>query len=715
MVFAYKVESNDKPFGFRSGHRSLWEQYLSDALKSAKTYKRAAGFLSSSVFDIDIRAWIDFFRRDGLAEIVCSPHFSERDMKALYRGLYQVHALLPISFESLLPWCAATRSAEQAGQRLLAWAIAHRRLDVWIAKPRVDSGEDRALYHEKFSVIESGDSAVALCGSANESRAAYLRNFERMECYFSAVSPYAVDRFRRDFDRLKNDTTPSLKVVTLSQAFAEHLLIIKPEQLQMTGEQLLSSPSAPPEIIRWPRSLQLRPYQSERVDAWFTAGGKGLLSVATGGGKTLIALACISRVYEKCGAPLVAVVVVPYIVLLDQWAREMRRIGLNPIQCCGARNNWEPFLRAAIYQVNAAQRPVLSVIVTNATFSSDHFQDCLKHLEVRTILVADEVHNLGARHLRDALPEFLSLRLGLSATPDRFMDSDGTKAVDDYFFPRIKPYTLQDALSGDPSVLCQYYYYPVFVELTETEAEAYMDITKKLARILYDPEAENLSSEALSLLLQRARIAATAANKIDALIEKMHPYCYSKHNLIYCGDGSIEIDSEHLADADTDGSQTVRQVDQIVRSLELKLKITARPFTHRESRQERQQLLEDFTEGRIQSLVAIRCLDEGVDVPMIERAFILASSTNPRQFIQRRGRVLRKAAGKQYAEIYDFLVLPPLTKSITATENRSMHHLILKELDRALEFARYARNRFQAQETLLPLQRRCRDAIAGSL
>ena len=698
------------PVSFRTGRHSLWQQFMCDALASAKAYKRAAGFFSSSVFDIDIRAWTDFFARGGYVELVCSPHLSESDIVAMHRGLYQPHALLPVATSGLLAWCRAARSGERPGQRLLAWAIALRKLDVWIAEPHHSAGTTTPLYHEKFSLFESANSILALCGSANESRAAYLLNFERMEAYQSEAYRETVETFNRDFERLKASETPGLRVVSLSQAFAENLLIAKPDPPPMTYPKVSAGPSAPPEVIRWPRSIQLRPYQAERVEAWLHAGGSGLLSVATGAGKTLIALACISRVYEQCGAPLVAVIVVPYIVLLDQWTREMRRIGLNPIECCESRSDWEMFLRSAIYQANVGNRPILSVIVTNATFASEHFQDCLAALEVRTILVADEVHNLGARHLRRALPERISLRLGLSATPERFMDADGTKALNEYFAPRLPPFTLADALSCDPPVLCPYYYYPVLVDLADPEVDAYLEVTRKLARVVYDPETEHLSKEALSLLLQRARITASASNKIGALVAKLRPYCLSKHTLIYCGDGSIEVDSGDYVDAT--GPLVMRQVDKVVRTLELELKMTARPFTYRESRVDREELLEDFTDGRLQALVAIRCLDEGVDIPVIERAFILASSTNPRQFIQRRGRVLRRAPGKEYAEIYDFLVRPPSSEGLTASENRSMHLLSLRELDRASEFALYARNRFQALEPLMALETRCRDELA---
>ncbi len=112
-----------------------------------------------------------------------------------------------------------------------------------------------------------------------------------------------------------------------------------------------------------------------------------------------------------------------------------------------------------------------------------------------------------------------------------------------------------------------------------------------------------------------------------------------------------------------------------------------------------------FAEGELQGLVAIRCLDEGVDVPETRRAFILASSTNPRQFIQRRGRILRRSAGKGFAEIYDFIVKPSEEEIDPASPIfPTARSLFRRELGRIWEFAGLAMNGPEALQTLLPLR-----------
>ena len=87
-------------------------------------------------------------------------------------------------------------------------------------------------------------------------------------------------------------------------------------------------------------------------------------------------------------------------------------------------------------------------------------------------------------------------------------------------------------------------------------------------------------------------------------------------------------------------------------------------------------------------MVSIRCLDEGVDIPAVDHALILASSQNPRQFIQRRGRVLRKAPWKHIAAIHDAIVVP-----VSLEDEPEQTSLLKSEFVRAIEFSKSALNR----------------------
>jgi superfamily II DNA or RNA helicase len=360
---------------------------------------------------------------------------------------------------------------------------------------------------------------------------------------------------------------------------------------------------------------------------------------------------------------------------------------------------------AALYLVTASKRPILSLVTTNSTFAESAFQGVLDRLQVRTVLIGDEVHNLGARTLQTCLPQRVRLRLGLSATPERWMDEDGTQAIRDYFGEVVFGLDLEQAIRLEPPVLAPYSYHPVLVELADDEREEYLRLTQLLARYIESPRLENLSDVALALLLKRARLIACARNKLSALASAIRPYRTTRFNLVYCGDGRVEVESLSPRAADSVPEKGVlRQIEMVTNLLGQQMGMNVGVYTADTPDDDRQVLLREFEAGHKHALIAIRCLDEGVDIPQVRRAFILASSTNPRQFVQRRGRVLRRADGKESAEIFDFVVAPPLDGVSPGTaEYRVLRNLVAREMARVVEFARLATNGPQAQARLLPI------------
>ena len=120
---------------------------------------------------------------------------------------------------------------------------------------------------------------------------------------------------------------------------------------------------------------------------------------------------------------------------------------------------------------------------------------------------------------------------------------------------------------------------------------------------------------------------------------------------------------------------------------------------------ERKIIKENFEKGYLQGIVAIKCLDEGVNIPNIKTVFILASTTNPKEYIQRRGRVLRKTKDidKEFAEIYDFITLPRELDSVqylTKEQLKLELSLVKKEILRMEEFSRLAINSIVTQEII---------------
>ncbi|MCJ8281628.1 MAG: DNA phosphorothioation system restriction enzyme [Rivularia sp. ALOHA_DT_140] len=447
-----------------------------------------------------------------------------------------------------------------------------------------------------------------------------------------------------------------------------------------------------------PPSLQLRSYQKQAVNNWFANNGRGTLKMATGSGKTITALAITWELYSQIGLQ-VLLVVCPYRHLVTQWARECEKFGLQPILAFESVRNWQVQLSTQLYNVRSGFQSFLTVITTNSTLISDGFQSQLKYLPQKTLIIGDEVHNLGSPRLEECLPRNLGLRLGLSATPERYFDEIGTQSIFNYFGTVLQPeFTLKDAIEG--GALVRYLYYPVLIELTESESLAYSKLTQKIGRVLMYKQQEygdlidiENNEDIKSLLIQRARLVSAAENKLTALRELMKTRLNTAHTLFYCSDGSLEAE----------GRANLGQLKQVTRILGVELGFRVSTYTANTSLEEREDLRYQFESGELQGLVAIRCLDEGIDIPAIKTAVILASSSNPRQFIQRRGRVLRPHPGKERATIFDMIVLPPNLDRNTLEVERN---LLRKELRRFVEFADLADNAGEARMKLLDLQKR---------
>lgn len=437
-------------------------------------------------------------------------------------------------------------------------------------------------------------------------------------------------------------------------------------------------PEYPPELI-------LRDYQHQAVINWMKNQGRGTLKMATGSGKTITALAIATELYQQINLE-VLLVICPYRHLVLQWEREAKKFNLNPLLAFKSANDWQSDLSQQLYQIHQKQQNFLTIITTNSTFISDRFQSQLPFFPLKTLIVGDEAHNLGSPRFLSCLPQNIGLRLALSATPERHFDHDGTDLLIDYFGKVLKPeFTLAKALKKQ--ALVNYNYYPILVELTPSEALKYAKLTKRIGWILSENKNLEDNPQLKSLLLQRSRLVATAENKLIALRELMENNLDMKATLFYCGDGHTDNNEKQLA--------------AVTRILGKELNYRVNTYTAETPVEEREKIKQQLITGELQGIVAIRCLDEGVDIPMITNAVILASSSNPRQFIQRRGRILRPYEGKKEANLFDMIVIPPLLERDVWEVEKS---LMKKELIRLIEFAKLAQNAEEAHQVLHLIQ-----------
>lgn len=482
----------------------------------------------------------------------------------------------------------------------------------------------------------------------------------------------------------------------------------KPNHADSPASDFPISPEGIPHLPPW---LTLRDYQQAAITNWLNNKGRGTFKMATGSGKTITSLAAAAQLYRKCqsqGHPLRALIILcPYRHLVTQWEREARKFGLAPILAFESSKRWQGELQQQLIALNGQRQPFLTLITTNATLLRDSLQSQIPFFPPMTLIIGDEAHNLGAPHIEAKLPVQAPLRLALSATPERHLDDLGTEAIFRYFGPVLLPeFTLADAIQA--GALVPYHYHPILVELTEEEAERYAKLSSKIGQMLAMGEEGEGGEFLSSLLIQRGRLLSSAVNKLEALRSLMTeplPNGGSRlgnsHSLFYCGDGTISPAAlQQLFPNAPPPTEPRRQLDIVLEMLE-QLGYRARAYTAETSLGDRNNLHYTFAKGLIQGLVAMRCLDEGVDIPAIETAVILASSSNPRQFIQRRGRILRKSPGKTQAELFDMIVVPPALGRKTRQVERN---LLRKELTRFVEFADLALNAGEARAKLYGLQ-----------
>ena len=684
---------------YRTGRGDMVKGLFVPCLEQSILYRRAAGYFTSFGLGLAARGVASLASRKGTMRLVASPHLEPDDVEALRNAAERpAEVLRRITSRSLTEIEDALLKDRL---NALAWLAASGSLEIRLALRLDEDGRiARGIFHEKTGIFtDEEENHVAFSGSSNETAGGLVENFESVDVFRSWIDPdRRVSQKIADFDALWENTTPGLEIIEFTEAGCDLLEYFRDPSRPPPGFFLSSVGDGPRnEQFGPPPGFDLRLYQGDAIRAWSRAGGKGILAMATGSGKTLTALYLASKVAAK-NSPLVLIVVCPFINLCNQWIREMATFGLRPIACFEGRQRWEALLEEGYQRLTAGLSTVHAIVTTNATFQSDIFQSRIR-ARVGTfhhLLIADECHNLGAESIQKALPDEIKLRLGLSATPERHHDPIGTQAIVDYFGGTVFEFPLARAIADGR--LCTYRYHPHLVTLTDQEIEEYAEITAKLGRMIGGKEKDSeIGQAAMRLLIRRARLLGSAQNKLEVLDQVIASLPERpKKALFYCGDGRT---------TDTIADEEVRQIQAVSRLLGEKHGLKVRNFTFRESTEEREEILRDLASGFLDGVVAIRCLDEGIDVPDLRMGFLLASSTNPRQFVQRRGRLLRHAPGKKRAIIHDFIIQPPDFGGTLDDDAFNLErNFFQRELKRITEFCQTAENGPEAMHALRELR-----------
>jgi len=645
---------------YRTGETDLVEGFYRPCLLNSREYKRAVGYFRSSVYLVVGPATVEFARRGGKIRLVCSPELEDSDAESIAKGyearIGHLEKALSGEIEGLLA-CDDTSYR----LRVLSTLVASGSLDIRLALRQSAKG----LYHEKIGIFRDGSgAAVTFLGSANETWNGWHfdGNHEAIEVFRSWKGQGEADRVARHesyFERLWNGLVPGVEVVPFPDAAKRRLVSNALGSTDEVDVERIGEPT-------WqPRRRTPLPHQSAALEAWRDAGRRGVLEHATGSGKTFTAIIAI-REHLDSGGPVL--VLVPSRLLLEQWESELHdEIPDAALIVAGAGHaRWRQPGRLRSMTAPGSFDIKRIVLTTMQTAATEDFRRAVKggpHL----MIVADEVHQSGSSHHSKIYGIDTGCRLGLSATPKRYGDPDGTARMFSYFGPVVPPpFTLNDAICSKR--LVEYEYFPHPIHLSADEAEEWKRLTLLIVRAMGGKSEDGpkpLSDRAKMLLIRRSRIAKKASAKIGLAAEVLSDAYEQGHRwLVYCEDG------DHL-----------RQTMDALREKRL---FPVEYHTGMEG--DRAAALEWFRSfGGI--LVSIKCLDEGVDIPAVDHALILASSQNPRQFIQRRGRVLRTAPGKMQAVIHDAVVVP-----LSLEEEPEQLALLKSELARAIEFADSAIN-----------------------
>ena len=697
---------------YRSKRDNVVLDFYIPLLRCAVKYQRSVGFFSSSSL-AEIAPGLSYLvKNGGRVEMVASPKLSKDDVLAIKSGLKKRDEVIQ---ENLLAELQNPENATEAYRlSLLANLVASRILEIKIAV--ISDNDNLGMYHEKLGIMydELGN-IVAFSGSMNESSTAFMHNYESIDVFRSWSSNFEEERAINKciaFRAIWNGEEPNMQVFDFPVAVRNKILkyrqndsfvynkinngttYLKERVSMYTIEE---GKELEPSIPEW---FLIRDYQQEAIDTWRDRNYVGIFDMATGTGKTYTGLAAVVDLYKHRKVPLAVFIICPYQHLVTQWVDDIRLFGMKPIICHSdsPQRNWKSRLDDACLRLELGIEKYFCAIFTNDTYASDYVQKTIAKVKVQALLLADEAHNLGAEKTSSCLDDRIPYRLALSATLERFGDENGTKRLYQFFGKKCITYSLKQAI--DNKMLVPYYYHPIVVSFNEQELEQYIEISRKIASALHlKKKNESISEYAKRLLLKRARMVASTEAKLERLISEISTFSHESHMLVYCGATTVEDIDYQEGHASIEEK---KQIDVVVKHIGQDLGMSVAKFTAEESADEREVIKREFDEGNaIQVLVAIRCLDEGVNIPSIQKAFILASSTNPKEYIQRRGRVLRKHKDKKFADIYDFIVSPLSLDVVRQYDEeiiRLSQSLVKKEIMRMRDFAELSQNPSEADE-----------------
>lgn len=700
---SYRTGSEFEPFKF----------YL-NCLCNSKEFDLLLGYFSSSAINVLALGFAQFIYKGGKMRIVANHILSEEDKAAVIEGKTK-DIQIPFDLVDINSIRAGLDGYGKHFFKCLAYLIANEQIEIKIVKPR-----SKGIAHYKDGIFRDEDNnAVSFHASCNFTAFGLLENAESLNCFLNTESESSNHKILEDqayFDKIFNGNADHLEYIdfhqittaiknefggdSLKELLIEEADLIHKKNLVFNSAQLTSYINSLEEEFertinepRFPYLTGPRPYQIEAYENWKKNYYQGVFAMATGTGKTITSLNCVLNEYKKSGEYKV-VILVPSIALLNQWEKEVELFNFKRIIKIGGGYNWEKSMGTIVSNKIWKKKENFILIATYGSFITDRFQKYFFKIQKDLILIADEAHNIGAASIRAFLPKIMiDKKIGLSATPKRVYDLEGTDALNTFFndkFPYCYQFSLEKALHE--GFLTEYKYFPIIVELTEEETDKYIEISKKLLKY-FDFEKGEFKKDSMVeiLLLKRKNLIHKAHNKLStftAILYELKKQDKLHFIFTYVPEGYIY----------NEGGQGEKLLDQFLLAASKTIpKLKMNSYTTEDG--DLEDILRGFSEGKIDILFAMKMLDEGVDVPRAEVGIFCSSTGNPRQFIQRRGRLLRKHPNKTFATIYDMVVIPNQSSSEIELYNMEKK-LVRNELNRVAYFASISMNYYDTKESL---------------
>jgi len=700
---------------YENGPHKIGRDLVKTCLEECKVYRRGTAYFGSSALRSYAGALGHILKENVKIEILCSPVISDKRLveilknnstpekrKKTVQELADKIVLSAIGLDTIQIKKDSSgdvrRQLHEYRSKLLAFLIAKGQLEIRFAilsdadwpvdEEEYDdemfekSDNDRNLYHVKKGYFVFADgSKVAFNGSFNETDTAHNRNIESAEVYKSwqEHDETRLNNLVQSIDDDWESKNPYIEIYNLSEDAIKQIRQSAPTE-PPRHSITIKKESFEPDVVNFNvtnKMTDLRPYQKEALIEWEQYNFHGIFAMATGSGKTRTSIKAIEH-FRKSNPGGFVLVLVPYKPLAYQWIEEIKSIiNINSIPAFESYNDWYSELKNICFAAEIIDIDGPVIVAVNKTFKSKMFQELMQFIkrakQKNNLIIVDECHHYNGQEHVDMLPDFFTHRLGLSATPyDQFEDNPEDKFLEKYFGKIVFEYTLRQAI--DAGFLCPYIYKVIEISLDEDETEEYEKLTLQIARTYFIQGGDDTENRD-KLLSKRTRLLGRAKDKLFKLENHITSTGKSPFTLVYCGDGMTEEEGEN-----------VRQIEQVSKLLN-NLGWNVGKITCEETSKERERTVQALKSKMIDVIVSIQILDEGIDIPSCQTAFLLASKRSERVFIQRRGRVLRLSENKEKALIYDFVITSGTSKS------KAINRMIKNELQRVWHFAKDALNK----------------------